>query len=220
MATMPTPRPSLGTTERAYVTMLAEASRRGITMTRTKIAKLLYLADLELTRQRGHQATEATWRWLNHGPFDRDLVVIEGRLAESKVVEVTKTHNYFLSPEYRIEAGRAAEDVELLDGSARRVVANMVEAFGKLTPSALAKLTYSTEPMLKARELGEREVELDMDVVLPPPSEEAKSALERLRKAASELTMEEASPEAMDALEEEIDAFGELRRRANRELLG
>jgi uncharacterized phage-associated protein len=217
--TMPDPTPSLGPTERAYLTVLREARQRGFTMTRMKVAKLLYLADLELTRERGHQASEARWKWDKFGPFDRDLLRVEDVLHSTSMVDVEKTHNFFGSKEIRVEI-RAEGEAEILDGWAARVIAEVVAKFGDLTPSSLKDLTYSTEPMLLAQEAGIRDVDLDLDIVQAPPSEEAHRALADLREAASALPVEESSEGAMQALEEDIEAFADLRAEANRELLG
>jgi uncharacterized phage-associated protein len=221
--TLPSHSPSLGPTERSYLAVLAEAQRRGLTMTRTKVAKLLYLADLEMTREKGRQATEIHWKWLNHGPFDNSLFDVEEMLRWAHLVEADKTQNYYGTLEVRLELGAGAENLAEIfgeDAPAARVVAEVVDKWGGLSASALRDLTYRTDPMIKAQASDARGEELDLDMMVEPPSEGVIRAFDDLTAKVRELPEQETESGAMDDLEDEVNGLRRARTKANRELLG
>jgi len=218
MMTGATPH-SLGPTERTYLAILDEARRHGMTMTRTKVAKLLYLTDLELNRRRGHHATELRWKWLHHGPFDNALFHVEEVLAIAGVVSVKQTSNFFGAPEFRLQL-EVPTEAGILDEDTLGTVVQIVERFGSLTASELKDLTYRTEPMRRAQESDAHDEELDLDVVLTQPREDLGSIVGRLRGTLQELPEQDTDPEAMDELADDIGSLAKVRSRANRELLG
>ena len=67
--------------------LLVLASRKNLRINRTKVAKLLYLADLRSVDQSGTAGSGIAWRWLNHGPFDNVLSSIEDGLVRQRIVE-------------------------------------------------------------------------------------------------------------------------------------
>lgn len=54
-------------------------------MTRMKVAKLLYLVDLEAVRSTGCLATDVRWQWLDYGPFSTALYEVEDDLVRSRL---------------------------------------------------------------------------------------------------------------------------------------
>jgi hypothetical protein len=59
--------------------------------------------------------------------------------------------------------------------------------------------------MVKAQAEDARGDELDLDLLVEPPSRESAEALDSLRRAAGELDSQESDPGAMDDLRNDID---------------
>jgi uncharacterized phage-associated protein len=192
-------------------------------MTRTKVAKLLYLADVELNRARGRQATEVRWKWHHHGPFDDSLFRIEEHLRWAKLIEMDKTQNYYGTPEVRLELAAdptsVTSSLEEKDPMAVRVIADVVTRLGHLAASALKDLTYRTEPMRKAQGTNARGQELDLDIVIEPPPDEVARVLEQLREEARQLPEQESDGGVMDDLADELASLRRARVEANRDML-
>lgn len=55
---------------RSVLSLFRVARDQGHLLDRTKIAELLYLADLSAVENGGIAFSGATWRWENYGPFD------------------------------------------------------------------------------------------------------------------------------------------------------
>jgi len=185
-------------------------------MTRTKVAKLLYLVDLESVRLMGQEATDLQWRWLHHGPFDKEYFQVEDRLIGRGLVQRTTAQNYYGSPEFRLSL--AIEDADVgMDARIREIVDEVVARFGGLAASTLRDLTYQTAPMLAALQGNHRGVELDLDRARPVPN--AAPALARLREVLASLPPQETDKEALDEIAETLKAFGRPRAEATREML-
>ncbi|WP_419840705.1 Panacea domain-containing protein [Candidatus Poriferisodalis sp.] len=163
----------------AMKALLGLAEARGLWMTRTKSAKLLYLADLRSVESDGVTGSGVVWQWRNYGPFSNDLYSVEDRLAASGDITVEETNNYFGSPEYRL---RAAAATTSLDEASPFLVHldDVLSEHGGLSPSELKDLTYETEPMREAQADGERNVILDLGDTAPIPG--ASATLHRFQR--------------------------------------
>src|SRR5687767_6630928 len=78
--------PASPQTVAAYLAVLEAARIRGIQITRTKIAKLLYLADLRAIEDNRPPVSGVEWKWLEHGPYNNDLLFLENELVSHKVI--------------------------------------------------------------------------------------------------------------------------------------
>ena len=170
--------PARSPAEEAFLAVLVAARGRFI-ITRTKVAKLLYLADLEMARTSGRPATGVTWRWLDYGPFNNDLFTIENRLAASNLITREQTQNWYGTLEYRLTAVETA--TSNIDEEFWRIVSAIVDAHAAKAASTLRDITYQTPPMLEAQAGGERGVILDLEPERPLP--DIAPVLRRLQKA-------------------------------------
>ena len=93
---------------RSVLSLFRVARDQGCVLNRTKIAKLLYLADLSAVEEGGVAFSCATWRWENYGPFDPAQYRVEDALVASKIIERTQDPH---SPCGEIRL-RLVEDVE------------------------------------------------------------------------------------------------------------
>ena len=154
---------------RAIRDLLGLAAARKLHMSRTKVAKLLYLADLRSINHDGTPGSGVAWQWLKHGPFSDRLLHVENDLVAAGHVTMNRTRNWYGKPEYRLSA--PARSVELLDESDRYIahLDAVLAEHGHLSATELKDLTYDTEPMLEARDGGERGGFLDLGESAPLP---------------------------------------------------
>jgi uncharacterized phage-associated protein len=199
----------------AFVTLLSAARAQGTVITRTKLAKLLYLADLRAVDELGRPGSDVQWRWLNYGPFSNSLLTIEDDLVSDGIVERQTTENYFGSVEYRLRLVRSISvDV---DGEFATIIERMVLSHGNLAPSTLRDLTYQTPPMQEARREGGRGQFLDLLSGRPVPDiAPVQSRFERI--------LDQLEPQTdegdLTGLTEEIADWADHRARATRPLVG
>ncbi|MFC7899742.1 hypothetical protein ACFUV1_06260 [Streptomyces griseoincarnatus] len=195
----------------AVVQLLRVARASGVMINRTKLAKLLYLADLEAVTQGCAPGSGVEWRWRHYGPYSNSLRDIETDLELAGIVRVNETVNFFGTPEVRLVLAVETPQVEI-DERFAEIVETIVSEKGLLSATQLKDLTYQTQPMLEAQKLGRREVRLDLTGGEPLPDLEP--ALQKLRAMA--LTMPPLDDEAgaVEDLAEEIDALSEARKEA------
>lgn len=93
---------------RSVLSLFRVARDQGCVLNRTKVAKLLYLADLSAVEEGGVAFSGATWRWENYGPFDPAQYRVEDVLVASEIIERTQDPH---SPCGEIRL-RLVEDVE------------------------------------------------------------------------------------------------------------
>jgi uncharacterized phage-associated protein len=161
----------------ALVAVLAAARAQGAIVTRTKLAKLLYLADLRAVEELGGPRSGVEWRWLHYGPFSRLLLSVENDLVSAGIVERDSTENYYGSAEYRLRLSREVPvDV---DAQFALIIENILLQYGDLAASTLRDLTYQTSPMLEAQRESARGEVLDLLTSRPVP--EIAPVLERFQ---------------------------------------
>lgn len=205
----------LAQARQAYIALLEIAASKGVMLNRTKVAKLLYLADLRSVERSGSLFTGFAWRWRHFGPYDNALLTLEESLARDGVLEQVRTENYYGSPEWRIEP-RHLPPTEI-DRQFFELMSEVVAEYGRLSASSLKDLTYQTEPMADAVEGGANEVLLDFSAVRPAPV--IAPVLRHFRDVVAAAGRGKDDPGVGDDLEDEIAALTYLRVRANREML-
>jgi Protein of unknown function (DUF4065) len=129
---------------------------------RTRIVKLIYMADHEARRYLGRPLTDLCYRWDNYGPFDPEIQrQINYLMAEEQVEETVNTASggyiyYQYSPiGHGIHSDLNREEAVVFDFIIDRF-ANMKLA------DLLDDVVYQTRPMTSATTRGER---LKMDLV-------------------------------------------------------
>ncbi|MGW3193112.1 type II toxin-antitoxin system antitoxin SocA domain-containing protein [Streptomyces sp. NPDC001118] len=202
----------------AVVHLLMSARSNGVPINRTKLAKLLYLADLRAVDEGLAPGTDVEWRWRHYGPYSNVLLGVEEDLETAGVIQVAEAETYFGGTEHRLRLLLEAPQVEI-DAKFMVIVDHMVQEYGRLSATQLKDLTYQTPPMAAAQRLGEREVRLDLTGGDPFPN--LAPALARLRRVARDLPpLDEDEPGAVEALAAEMDDWAHLRGEANDQLLG
>ncbi len=188
-------------------------------MSRTKVAKLLYLADLRSVNHDGGPGSGVAWQWLKHGPFSDRLLHVENDLVAAGHVTMNRTWNWYGKPEYRLSA--APRSVDLLDESDQFIahLDAVLAEHGHLSATELKDLTYETEPMLEAQDGGERGGFLDLGDSAPLP--DITGVVGKLQQQLTELEShdEEDGPAPTGCSEELLVPLQTARAEANRILL-
>ena len=150
----------------AYI--VARARDKGVTLNRTKLVKLLYLADIESVRSRRDPITGLEWVFFHYGPYAFELIDTLQQMEGSELT-AQKWHDSVL---YRAAPG--APDGEDWLPAIRRTVDGVIERYASLDLNELLDYVYfRTGPMLDA-ERGHR---LDLQLARGDPPRRKSSPL-------------------------------------------
>ncbi|MEU6496459.1 Panacea domain-containing protein [Streptomyces sp. NPDC046984] len=195
----------------AVAALLLAARAKGVVVGRTKIAKLLYLADLKAVKEMGRPCSGITWKWLDHGPFAYSLYRVENDLIAAGVIQRDLVERDFGGAEYRFRYVGHEGTLDI-DTKFAEIVGQIVQEYGHLAASTLRDLSYQTEPMQEAQEGGKRGVVLDLfgRQPVPPIGGLVAKMQARLKRLGEQ--QDEGDPRAMV---DEIEEWGPGRARAN-----
>jgi uncharacterized phage-associated protein len=202
--------PASPRTVAAYLAVLKFARERGYIVTRMKMAKLLYLADLDAVRAGDDPVSGVEWRWLNHGPFNNKLQFLETALADQGVVQLDE---YYRG--YQVRLVKDLPGYELTPDDLA-VIESVVAEYGGLAATSLKDLSYQTPPMVDAQQRGQGVV-LDLSLARPRPKLGALS--KRMSAVLARLPEQETDPGVFQEIEQEMDDLSAARRRATGMLL-
>ncbi|GAA2879111.1 hypothetical protein GCM10010517_41340 [Streptosporangium fragile] len=199
----------------AVLAVLKAAREPAVEITTAKLAKLLYLADLEAVESGRTQFSGATWRWDDHGPYDHALMRAEDWVVESELVERhddrnTEHGSYVLTVTVDIDDPLDAADMDC--------VRNVVRLHGGKSATVLAELSHETAPVIEARAGGEPGGLLDLNRARRRRQVEA--LLERFRSRRRTWPPQQDDPGVGDALRTEFLKTRDALRRANAKILG
>lgn len=151
--------------KQSVLALILLAKDRGIEVNRTKLAKLLYLADLRAAEIDGVIPSGLVWRWRDFGPHTSVLTAIENELVADESVGRIQDLTALGSPTTRYVAGKATPYPDLPDEFIRHLIF-VLDKWGNRSATELRNLSYTTRPMQRAVKGGIREVELEM---IPEP---------------------------------------------------
>ncbi|MGP3958751.1 type II toxin-antitoxin system antitoxin SocA domain-containing protein [Nonomuraea sp. 3N208] len=200
----------------AVAYLLATARASGMRVNHTKLAKLLYLADLRAVDKGLPPGSGVEWRWRHYGPHSLRLSEVERDLSEAGVIEVEESADPFAG--YRectvhlIDAPQIVIDSEFAE-----IVDGVLAEYGRWSAGQLRDLTYQTAPMQEAIKQNQREVRLDL--AGGPPLPDLGSGLARLRAWAKRNPLPQDEPGGVDDLVVESRQLAEHRDDATRHLL-
>ena len=200
--------------------LLVLASRKNLRINRTKVAKLLYLADLRSVDHSGTAGSGIAWRWLNHGPFDNVLSSIEDGLVRQGIVE-RKTTSWGLlneNKEHDLKVVNASSS--LVDSSDAFVphIETILDDMGSWTANKLKNHAYQTPPMIEAKENDDQGGLLDLDETEQIPN--IGPALARYQRILDDQSPDDIpTSEDYSFLVEELEAFADARAKATHRIL-
>lgn len=115
---------------------------------KTKLVKLVYLADLESRQVNGAPITDMAYRWWNHGPWDEQFDQCVGTLTESGCIQVGTYpyHGWYGSIFYPLSPIKYS-----LTSSEKTILDYLIRSYGR-TPlkELLEDIVYATPPMKDA----------------------------------------------------------------------
>lgn len=200
----------------AIMTALKAAEETGASITRTKLAKLLYFADLEAIREGGDPVTGIRWRWREFGPYENALIHIEDNLVFGGLID--RTQDTYHPNGWRLRWLRDQPSITQTSERMKHYITRAVTNMGKYSATELKNRSYRTAPMIQAQEANEREQELDLWLERPVP--DITPALDRMRKVLRNLPAQTDDDGVMEELTREHNELAEARARANRLTLG
>lgn len=199
----------------SVLAVLKAAQEHGHEITRTKLVKLLYFADLAAVEDGGTEITGATWRWDNYGPYDTAI-----RRAEDATVAMDLVDRDDRSKDY--EYGSCHLELALhiddpLPEPSMGIIRRVVAEHGDKHASWLRNLSYETAPMVEVTAAGDRQVRLDLS--LARRSRQAKALLDRHRRLRAAMPTRQDDSGVGDDLLEEMQKLAPLRGHVNAEEL-
>lgn len=200
----------------AVAYLLATARANGMRVNRTKLTKLLYLADLRAVERGLAPGSGMEWRWRHYGPHSRRLAEVEDDLHEAGVITVEENTDPFTGYRECVVHLRDAPQT-VIDAEFAGIIDEVLADFGGWSASQLRDHTYQTPPMQEAVRRGRREVRLDLTG--GPPLPDLESGLARLRRWAEDNPLPDDEPGGIDDLIEEHEHLAEHRADATRWLL-
>ena len=202
--------------------LLVLAARRALSMTRTKVVKLLYLADLRCVAATGAARSGVLWRWWHYGPYCQSLRSAEDALVNSGVVEREAWRLSAYATEYRLEA-RPDASTELMLGSDELLqhLDAVLEEHGHKNARALTDVAYSTAPMLEAQSEGTKGMLLDLDERPEPTDMDVlKAELAERFAHVPDADLDDVGPDGLPDAAELVGTFAGNRAYATSLLLG
>jgi hypothetical protein len=129
---------------------------------RTRLMKLLYLADYEARRFMGRPLSDITYVWHHYGPYDpaveRTVATLKARdvVTEERVIYPNGHAGYLYS------AGPAPFKAYSFSPAEEAILDYVCRQYSRVQLKELLEdIVYQTEPMLKAQERGERDLDMD-----------------------------------------------------------
>lgn len=200
----------------AALAVLKAAREQGVEITKTKLVKLLYMADLQAVEAGGSQFSGATWRWDNYGPYDSAVARAELELAKSDLI--TRQDNRLFDDYGACVLTLSVDIDDPLPADSMAVVRDIVRRLGSKSATALKDMSYKTPPMIEAQAGGERGVLLDLGRVRRRKATRALIARARAQRARRE--PQATDPGAFDQILEELADSRDSIRHANGKVLG
>ncbi len=168
--------------------ILTSIQEQGGAPTKTKLLKLLYLADVENWRDHGDRLTNLNWIFYLYGPWTAEYDALLSEMEQEKLIEVRQGREdgeaTFLNPIRPAQLGKVG-----LSTPTYFALKELIERWGpQRTAELLDYVYFETEPMLEAvrgQVLDFRSVKPRSAVPLyrPVKSKATTGEIERMRRA-------------------------------------
>lgn len=131
-------------------------------MTRTKVVKLLYLADLRSAASEGQARSGILWRWWHYGPYCQSLRRVENALVDDGLIERNTSYVSADIEEAVLSAPHVSSPVSAEAPDFLAHLDAVLAEHGDKTAKALTEMAYETDPMIEATGTGDRGMLLNM----------------------------------------------------------
>jgi len=120
--------------------------------TRTKLVKLLYLADLQHSKKYGRTLTGVTYYSYFYGPYSDQIAKSIKKLKDSDIIQEdsgvgVEGQEYYV---YGIKIDTESFEA-LLDGDEKKTLNRVITEYGDLPLDAILDIVYSTKPFVKTK---------------------------------------------------------------------
>lgn len=113
-------------------------------LSKTKVTKLVYLADWLSAIRRGQQLTPIVWQFNHYGPYVEDVIDVA---RTDHAFEIVKEMNYFGSPKELVVV-RADADHPSVSEDDRKILDHVIQSTAQKKWSDFIRLVYSTYPIV------------------------------------------------------------------------
>lgn len=186
-----------------------------MTVTKTKLFKSLYLADLQAVTGEGVRPSGFEWVWYRFGPFCADIYRVADDLTRAGWV--TETHSddsQYPEVDYELVDERYATSV---DAEFFNIVKELIGRYAKKTSTEWKDITYRTQPMLHLQHYADRGTPIDLTSSTPlPDADDVKAALAGFASFAEQLQVPDPQDLDTSLLVSELDESSGSIQRANR----
>ncbi|MDK2373185.1 MAG: Panacea domain-containing protein [Candidatus Korarchaeota archaeon] len=132
-----------------YVSRRLEKTR--VKVGRTRIMKILYLADLIAKSKLGRTITKTEYRYYFYGPYSREVIDAIIKLKnEGYLTDNTELTKFGLAHDYRPTEKAYKAQFEHLTKEEAEILDSVIRKFGRNELLRLLDVVYATEPMRKA----------------------------------------------------------------------
>ncbi|GLX92425.1 type II toxin-antitoxin system antitoxin SocA domain-containing protein [Herbidospora sp. NBRC 101105] len=200
----------------AVAYLLATARNGGMRVNRTKLATILYLADLRAVEHGLPPGSGVEWRRHHYGPHSLRLAEVERDLSEAEVIEVEESADPFAGHRERVIHLIDAPQT-IIDAGFAKIIDDVLTEYGRLSAGQLRSLTHQTRPMQMAIERDQPEVRLDLTGGAPFP--DLGSGLDRLRQWVARNPLPGDEPGGVDDLDDDLSQLADHRAEATRQLM-
>ena len=113
---------------------------------RTKLVKLIYLADVRAKNKIGRTITGLTYVYHFYGPYAPQIIETALEMDGEEIKEIYNP--YF--DRYEYIKGEQDKEIKLTEEEIK-VLDEIIEEYGKLSTNDIKERAYQTEPMKKAK---------------------------------------------------------------------
>lgn len=201
--------------EDALSLVVEVAKREEVTLTKTRLVKLMYFLDLRSWEESGRVVTGVEWIWHHYGPYSWTLEECVDRMARNDELTVTARAMPAGYREFRISGSRRLGYYADPDPSAERLVRTLVREFKTFSAKRIGDASYETEPMRQLISSGGSRGDVIEFPAPVPTAQQVQSALARYQGISVSEDVGD-----LDDLRDELEEFATTRRAASTKLLG
>lgn len=116
-------------------------------LSKTRLTKLVYLADWESAKRSGKQLTNIKWFFHNYGPYVDD--VIDAVQGDGRFNVVT-ARNFYGDSKMEIRLSGAKLETDSLGPDEKKILDDVIETTSAMYWNSFIKHVYSTAPIEKS----------------------------------------------------------------------
>ncbi len=113
-------------------------------LSKTRLTKLVYLADWEAAKSLGRQITDIEWYFHNFGPYVDDVMEV---VQSDPRFEVVRSRNYYGEGKLEIRASGESGSESALDAQELKILDKIISETSPMYWNSFIKHVYATDPI-------------------------------------------------------------------------